>query len=159
VGSGKWEVGMCHNGIEISLFSMSNPWRGFTQQPWLELAKVAGVTLLAVIAVEWFLAGLWSLGIPAIRFVLGNLLAPPLGEFMPLLATFGLGALGLYFSERWRQPLALNRGSLWALVLCLAVALGIKGALPLPIFPLTQFSYPGLVMIILGVFFNGRRYC
>ncbi len=137
---------------------MSNPWRGFTQQPWLELAKVAGVTVLAVIAVEWLLANLWNLRIPAIRAVLGNLLAPPLGNFVPLLATFGLGALGLYFSERWRQPLALNRGSLWALVLCLVVVLGMKNALPLPILALTQLSYPGLIMIILGVFFTGRRY-
>jgi hypothetical protein len=137
---------------------MTNPWRGFTNQPWLELAKIAGVTLLAVIAIEWFIAGLISLQNTVINGFFMALLNPPLGFLVPFLAVFGIGVLGVYFSERWRQPLYLNSGTLWALVLCLVVALWLKSLLPLPIFQITQLSQPALIMILLGVFMKGRPY-
>jgi len=123
--------------------------------PWLVLFQVAIVTAIVAIALE-FLLGV-SVSIPAMQSVLTILLSPTLGLITVFAIAVGIGSLAVFVFERLNQPL-INTGSLWALVLCLAIVLlvvGIVGILPLG---LVGVSYPQVVGLVVGIFWKGQPY-
>lgn len=130
--------------------------RRFKQQPWLPLFQIAGSTALVILAVEvLFALGVTHSGVLARTVQV--LFAGPSGVILFLSAAVGAGVLGVYFCERYARSVYLNTGSLWAFVLCLVAAIGIKSLIPVPQF-LVPFSYETLIGMILGVFGRGRSY-
>lgn len=83
------------------------------------------------------------------------LFSPPLGLLVAFAITVGVGALAVNCLERLNRP-AITTSSLWALVLCLAIVLLLRGFLPLPgVIQLDQLQFIGLVV---GIFWKGRPY-
>jgi len=89
------------------------------------------------------------------------LFAPPLGEFMVIALSMGIGALAVYLMDRFYKEIAITNAVLWSLVLSLMVTLLVKSWLPLPTL-LVHITQSSLLGIILGVFLGGwshwRRY-
>ncbi|AFZ51937.1 hypothetical protein [Dactylococcopsis salina] len=135
---------------------MNDPLRRFKSQPWKPLSLIALTTVAIVSAIDYLLIFLLANSEP-FRSSISFLFSPPLGMLIPLAVAGGIGILGVYICDQFRSQVFLNAGSLWALVLCLVIALALTGLLPLPSF-LVQFSYPALLGIMVGVFWKGRRY-
>ncbi|MBD2580426.1 peptide chain release factor 1 [Oscillatoria sp. FACHB-1406] len=135
---------------------MSDPLRSFKQQPWLPLIKVAGLATLITLLVEGSLSLAATYSEVAAR-ALSLLLSNLLGTIILLLASVGVGALGVYCCEQFQNEVRLNQGSLWALTLCLIVGIGLKSLIPVaPV--LVQLDSTSLMGIVVGVFWKGRPY-
>jgi hypothetical protein len=135
---------------------MNDPVRRFKQQPWLSLFQVAGLTTLVTLLVE----GLVVLGLAyseVFKRMLEFLFSVPLGLILPLSMAILVGALGVYLCEFYFKQVYLNTSSLWALILCLIIGIGVKSLVPLPQL-LVPFSYPIVMGMVLGVFWKGRSY-
>jgi len=136
---------------------MNDPISRFKQQPWQQLFFVAFVTVLVVSAADLLFIGLLST-FPAMQQTLSTILSPRFQQLiLPLVVAVGMGSLAVYFCDFRRSKLFLNTRSLWALVLCLMILLGVKSVIPLPSF-LIHFSYPTFIGIMIGVFLKGRYY-
>jgi hypothetical protein len=135
---------------------MSKFWQRFQRIPWRELFTVAIASNLALIAWE-LLLGLSLMYSPPIRAFLEILLGSPLGVLLPVGSAIAIGALAVYIMEKWSQQYLLNRGNLWALVLCLLLILIVKQFIPVPL-ALVDLSQITLMGIIIGVFWKGRPY-
>ncbi|MEQ9548445.1 MAG: peptide chain release factor 1 [Coleofasciculus sp. G3-WIS-01] len=122
--------------------------------PWRSLLEVSGITVAIAIVLE-IIIGLGFTQSPAIRQMLQFLYTPPLGMIISLMAAVGFGVLAVYVLERFYPHVLINSSSLWALIPCLALVLGLKSLLPLPPF-LVSLSYANLVAVIVGVFWKGR---
>jgi hypothetical protein len=133
---------------------MGNPLDRLKLLPWRSLFSVALLTALVVTLLE--LAIGFSAQVPAIRSVLMILLIGPLGLFTTLAIAFGVGVLAVYILERMERTV-INSGSLWALVLCLAIVFLVRGLLPIPV-GLFQITYIPFVCMILGLFWKSRPY-
>ena len=134
---------------------MRNPLDRLKFLPWRSLAQVAALTTLIVVVLDVLL----SLGFSQssiLASLLMVLLRPPLGILTILFAAIGVGALAVYIFEQVNGP-AINTSSLWALTLCLAIALFLKQIFPLPAI-LTQIDQVQLVGVVVGVFWKGGRY-
>lgn len=135
---------------------MNDPLRRLKFLPWRSLFQVAAITAAIVI----FLDVLLILGythLLALKQSLSLLYSPPLGLLVTFAVAIGVGALAVYLLEKLCKLVTINSANLWALILCLAVVFVIKSLLPIPalLFSLDQL---GLIGIILGVFWKGRRY-
>ena len=138
------------------LFQMSDPMRRLKLLPWRSLLQISTLTTFIVFILELLLVwGFTQSNI--IRNTITMLYSPPLGIVMPIAIAVGIGALAVYLCERWLPQVLLNTSSLWALVLCLLLALGLKSLLPLPSL-LVNLSESALIGIIIGVFWKGRPY-
>lgn len=135
---------------------MNDPIRRLKSQPWKPLFGVAFATVIAVSVLDFLLIFLIS-NVAAIQDSIRLLLSPPLGILIPLAVAAGVGALGVSICDYYRSKIFLNAGSLWALVLCLIIALGVNALIPFPSF-LLRFSYPIFIGVIIGVFWRGRPY-
>jgi hypothetical protein len=135
---------------------MSKFWQSFQRIPWRELFTVAIASNLALIALE-LLLGLSLIYSPPIRASLQILFRPPLVVLLPVGIAIAMGALAVYLMEKWRQQYLLNRGNLWALVLCLLLTLTVKQFIQVPLV-LVDLSQISLMGIIIGVFWKGRPY-
>ncbi|PIG94759.1 peptide chain release factor 1 [Gloeocapsopsis sp. IPPAS B-1203] len=135
---------------------MRDPLRSLKFLPWRSLLQVSLLVAVIVIVLD-FLLTLGYIQSDVFQRLLMLVYAPPLGIIISLAIAVGLGALGVYLLERFYRLVSINTGSLWALVLCLAVILFLKSLLPLPavLFNLNQAS---LIGIIIGVFWKGRPY-
>lgn len=123
--------------------------------PWFVLFQVAIATAIAAIAVGWIIG--FSTTIPTLQPIFKLLLSPVLGMITLFAIAVGVGALAVFMFERL-HPSLITTGSLWALVLCLAIVLliaGFAGLLPLG---LIGISYPQLVGMVVGVFWKGQPY-
>lgn len=134
---------------------MSDPIRRLKFLPWRLLLQVSILTAFIVFILELMLLWGYTHSI-IIRNTIAMLYSPPLGILMPIAIAVGVGALAVYLCER-SQPQILNTSSLWALVLCLLLALGLKSLLPLSSL-LVGLSEITLIGIIVGVFWKGRSY-
>ncbi|MBF2025441.1 MAG: peptide chain release factor 1 [Oscillatoriales cyanobacterium C42_A2020_001] len=124
--------------------------------PWLVLFQVAIVTAIISIALAWTI-GLSAAALPALQPLFRLLLSPVLGMITEFAIAVGVGALAVFIFERLNRPL-ITTGSLWALVLCLAIVLliaGFTGILPVG---LIGVSYPQVVGMVVGVFWKGQPY-
>ncbi len=133
--------------------------------PWKELSLGAGLTLLCVLAIEGVLL-LAILYLQPLRALLDQVFS---NGAVTLLIQFGLnlgvGALAVYLVETVWPRLVLNAGSLWALFLCVLLALLLQRVLPLPALVqrldqllLGGFNQFSLVGVMLGAFWKGRSY-
>jgi hypothetical protein len=134
---------------------MYDPWRSFQRQPWLPLAKVASLTIVASFLLDYLF--FWGLNYPLIRSIFQFVNVPSIATLSIILVTVGFGYLAVYLCEIWQPQVYLNRASLWALVLCLIMALWLKSLLPVAQFWLS-LSFPSIVMITVGVFWRGRQF-
>lgn len=136
---------------------MADPLRHLKLLPWLPLLQLAALTTAIIVAIE-FLLLLGYVNISAFRQILELLLfAPPLGILINFAAAVGTGALAVLLLERLYRRVIVNTATLWALVLCLALGLGLKTLLPIPAF-LVSLGQMQLVGAIVGVFWKGRPY-
>jgi hypothetical protein len=134
---------------------MNNFMRRFKLLPWREMLLISALSNLTVVAVELLLY--WgATASPAIAKALSLMFSSILGVFIPLVTAVGMGALAVYFFERWEQQFLLNQASLWALVLCLLLGLLLKSLVLNPF--LISLSETALIGIAIGVFWKGRPY-
>lgn len=140
--------------LSLRFDPMSNPLARLKQLPWRSLFLVAILTAIVVTLLE--LAIGFSAQIPGVKPILTTLLFSPLGLLTSLAVAFGVGVLAAYILER-RERTTINTGSLWGLVLCLAIVFLIRGLLPIPV-GLFQISYISLVSMTVGLFWKGRPY-
>lgn len=124
--------------------------------PWRSLLEVSGITTAIAIALEMII-GLGANQSTAIREMIQFLYTPPLGMIITLMAAAGFGVLAVYILERFYPQVLINNSSLWALIPCLALTLGLKSLLPVPAF-LVSLSYTNLFAVLVGVFWKGRPY-
>ena len=78
-------------------------------------------------------------------------------QLVPMMAGFGLGALALYITARFFGEIPLRADTLWALNGCLIPLLYVKRFLPIQgllIYP----RFVTIVLMVLGVFFMGKRF-
>lgn len=122
--------------------------------PWRSLFSVSAIATLLIIIIEFTIGVAYSH--PAFQRTLNLLFSPPLGLLIPLAASVGLGAMAVYFIERFYPKLSINNGILWSLILCLIVLVFFKSL----VFPaiLIDADMIQLVGIVVGVFWKGRPY-
>jgi hypothetical protein len=135
---------------------MRDPWRGFTQQPWTFLLKIAGAATAIALAIDLLLIASLVAETP-LQFMIESLYREPINLFRPFVTAMGFGALGVTLCEGWPNPIRLDTARLWALILCLLGGLALKGSLPLPL-QFVELSQGGLIGIVMGVFWKGRPY-
>lgn len=130
-----------------------NPFGRLKQLPWLSLFLDALLTVLCVSIVEVLL--LVATSVPIVAQILTLLLSPPLGILTEIAIGLGVGALAVVLLERFFPRIRIDSGSLWALLLCLIVAIAVKTQLALRLVDLSQTVMIGMLV---GVFWYGRRY-
>lgn len=134
---------------------MNNFMRRFKLLPWREMLQISALVNFIVVGLELFLR--W--GLMQSR-IFGNVLMllfdSSLGILIPFAIAVGMGALAVYFFERWQQQFLLNQASLWALVLCLLLGLLLKSLVLSPL--LISLSETALIGMAIGVFWKGRSY-
>jgi len=137
---------------------MRDPLRRLKTLPWVTLIQTALLTvLLATLLDLALLFGLQNLA-QIWPQASGAILGGGLGALLlQLLVAGGVGALAVILLERVFRDVIPGVSTLWALVLCLAVALYIKTLLPVPMF-LVGFSYLQFVGMVFGLFSQGRGY-
>lgn len=135
---------------------MRNPFWRLKSLPWAILLQVA----LAAVAIATIADLLLAQGLALLLANVGSGLMPLMQLLfmaLPIVAGFGIGALGLTILERRFTQVYIDTGVLWALVPCIALVLLIKGLLPIPT-ALVAMSYPLLVGVLLGIFVVGKRH-
>ncbi len=135
---------------------MNNPLRRLKQIPWTALFWVSLLTLFWASVIDLLLR-LGLIYVDLIGRALTLLFTPPLGIVVGLAAAVGLGALALIFLEILYPQLMISTGVLWALLLCLFLAVVVRSLLPLPTILLNP-SYSTLVGAMLGIFLKGKPY-
>lgn len=137
---------------------MRNPLQRLKYLPWTQLSLTAFATALLAFVFETVL-GIGLKYSPLVQTVLTILFAPPLGLLTIFAIALGVGAVAVYWLERVYPQVVINTAVLWALVLCVIVAIFLKSLLPLPtainLITPSQFVIVG---ILVGVFWKGRRY-
>jgi hypothetical protein len=68
------------------------------------------------------------------------------------------GSLGVIFLERFERNSPIYSSTLWALVLCLLISLGLFQHLGLEGLSLVEIHYIHAIGIVVGVFWRGQRY-
>ena len=131
-----------------------NPLERLKQLPWLSLFLDALLTVLCVSILEIVLL-LVATSVPIVTQIVTVLLSPPLGILTEIAIGLGVGALAVVLLERFFPRIRIDSGSLWALLLCLILAIAVKTQLALQLVNLSQTVMMGMLV---GVFWYGRRY-
>jgi hypothetical protein len=125
--------------------------------PWQSLFQAAVLTILLL---ELPIDGLLQLAIryhdqsPILTNLVGILTLPIVSLVLSLGLPVALGAFAVYVLERIDR-FSMNTGSLWGLVLCVALVLALEQWL---LFGAPGFTMTELVLIAVGVFWKGRPY-
>lgn len=135
---------------------MGDPIERLKRLPWVVLFQAALITVLIVMVLEFLVLQTAQLS-SAFAELVASLLGGSLG-IISLLAIFaGIGAMGVVVLEHLYRP-GITLGSLWGLVLTLALTFLLKTHLPLP-FNLLGFNNEfELFGIVIGVFLKGKSY-
>ncbi|MBD2459472.1 peptide chain release factor 1 [Oscillatoria sp. FACHB-1407] len=139
---------------------MANPLQRLKLLPWSDLMQVAGLTLLLTTLVDSVLKYLDATN-PLLRDIFDLLLEPPLEIITLISVSAGVGALAFLMLERFFQRVIINTGTLWALVLCLIIAIAIKGLIEFvngPFGLLLTADQASLIGLVLGVFLISWKY-
>ncbi len=134
---------------------MSRFFRPLKYIPWLVLGQIAALAVLILIVFEglvWVLVN----QVPLVRNLLNVILVSPANPLFFLAIAFVVGAISVLLLERLRRDVMITGGNLWALVLCLLLLLALRSLLPIQ--PLVGENETTLIGVILGVFWQGRRY-
>jgi hypothetical protein len=135
---------------------MSNPLHQLKYLPWLPLALTGFATALMVFIVEVILV-VSAQYVPGVANVLQILFSPALVMIVWFAIAFGIGILAVYWLEKVYSRLVITAGVLWALVLCVILAILVKSLLPLTV-NLVGVDQVLMAGILVGVFWKGRRY-
>ncbi|WP_416667149.1 peptide chain release factor 1 [Egbenema bharatensis] len=135
---------------------MSNPLRQLKYLPWLSLALTGFATALMVFIGEVILL-VSAQYVPGVANVLQILFSPVLVMVVWFAIAFGIGTLAVYWLEKVYPRLVITAGVLWALVLCVILAILVKSLLPLTV-NLVGVDQILMAGILVGVFWKGRRY-
>jgi hypothetical protein len=135
---------------------MFDPLRRLKYLPWIALLQVGLITILIAIAIDGLL--ILAIRIPVIFTLLARFLNSPLALLLELATAAGLGTLAVTILERWFRQVILNTATLWALVPCVALWLGLRPWLPLPVILTPELGVTSLTCITLGIFWKGKSY-
>lgn len=135
---------------------MSNPLQRLKYLPWLPLGLTGLATAIITYVFEYVLLLSYQY-VPPIQTVLNLLFAPPLSIIMGFVIALGIGAVAVFWFEAVYPRIVINAGILWALILCVLLALTLKSFLPLPV-NLFGFNQMLLIGVVVGVFLKGKRY-
>ncbi|MBW4470476.1 MAG: hypothetical protein KME45_08720 [Stenomitos rutilans HA7619-LM2] len=125
--------------------------------PWRSLFQAA---FFAVLLLMLPIDGLLQLAVrnrdqsPILESLVGLLSSPLVSLVLRLGIPVALGAFAVYVLERVDR-FSISIGSLWALVLCVALVLALEQWL---LFGAPGFTMTELVLISVGVFWKGRPY-
>ncbi|HEY9616896.1 MAG TPA: peptide chain release factor 1 [Microcoleaceae cyanobacterium] len=135
---------------------MGDPIERLKRLPWKVLFQAALITVLIVMLLEFIVlqAARFS---PTTAVLISSLLGGSLGIVIILAIFAGIGALGVLVLE-YLYRAGINLGSLWGLVLTLALTLLLKNYLPLPVNLLGLNNEFELFGLIIGVFLKGQAY-
>lgn len=136
---------------------MGNPFEQLKYLPWLILLQCALLTVLIATGLDIGLMLLFSQLAQVLPDSGGLAGGAFTGMLLLLLTAGGIGALAVVLMEQVFAKVFLNRGTLWALVACLALILWLKGLLPIPT-TFVGLSQLQLMGIVLGLFSKGRSY-
>ncbi|MGI0489055.1 hypothetical protein ACN4EK_26900 [Pantanalinema rosaneae CENA516] len=135
---------------------MGDPIERLKRLPWKVLFQAALITALIVMLVEFVVIQAAQFS-PTVAQLVSTLLGGSIG-LITLIAIFaGIGALGVLILEYLYRP-GINLGSLWGLVLTLALTLLLKTYLPLPWHLIGLSDQFQLFGIVVGVFLKGKPY-
>lgn len=135
---------------------MNNPWHRLKWLPWRSLTLVSVLTIALAAVLDFLLIqGLTQSAI--VRSALVFLLSPPWSLLAIAATGVGIGALAVLLFERLSRQVLIDTSTLWALILCLILGLGLKSLFPLARI-LTGLNYTQVIGILVGVFWKGRRY-
>ncbi|MBD2102976.1 peptide chain release factor 1 [Leptolyngbya sp. FACHB-261] len=133
-------------------------WQRLRYLPWKELGLCSALTLLCVLVLEGALRLAFQT-FPLVRWLLIQAFSAPIVAMcLGFAAYLGLGALAVYLLERVWPQLVLSTGSLWALILCLLVALLLRAFIPVPAFLIGGVDQISMAAVVVGVFWKGRPY-
>jgi hypothetical protein len=135
---------------------MFDPLRRLKFLPWINLLQVGLLTTLVVTGMEWLLERLSRLFL-TLQQLLILLLSPPPGILVQLAITIGIGALAVILLERRFPQIRITVAVLWALVPCLVLWLFLRLLIPIPLL-VVRLDTPGVVALILGIFWRGKTY-
>jgi hypothetical protein len=137
---------------------MRNPLWRLKTLPWLPLVQNALLTVLLATGLDVALQTLLVLSFQALPGGTGAALQGGVVQLLlQFMAAGGIGVLAVILMERVFRNVMMDTAVLWALVVCLALALYVKSLLPIPTF-LVGFSYIQFVGLILGLFSRGRSH-
>lgn len=135
---------------------MNNPWHRLRWLPWRSLILVSVLTIALAAVLDFLLIqGLTQSAI--VRSALVFLLSPPWSLLAIAATGVGIGALAVLLFERLPKQVLIDTSTLWALILCLILGLGLKSLFPLARI-LTGLNYTQVIGILVGVFWKGRHY-
>ena len=130
---------------------MRSPLERLKRLPWMTLFLDALLTALIAAALEFAIVFTAQSSASATAVIM-RLLTPPLGLITTIAIGFGVGALAVYLLEKAFPQVRIDAGVLWALVLCLIIAIFIKSqVLPLPLVSSDQW-----IWMLIGIFTKGR---
>lgn len=135
---------------------MFDPLRRLKYLPWIALLQVGLITMLIAIAIDGLL--ILAIRIPVFFTLLARLLNSPFDLLVALAISVGLGALAVTILERWFRQVIINTGTLWALVPCVALWLGLRSLLPIPSVLTPTLDITSLTCLTLGIFWKGKSY-
>lgn len=103
--------------------------------------------------------GLTLLLPPASRIQIGSMFSSPLGLLYAAAVDAVIGILGVVVLEKLMGPRpSIYVSTLWALILCLLMALVVKSLIPIPGIFLSQLHQISIVGLLVGVFGKSQRY-
>ncbi|GAB4366472.1 MAG: hypothetical protein Kow00121_03890 [Elainellaceae cyanobacterium] len=135
---------------------MRNPFQRLKYLPWLPLSLTGLATAVITYVFEYVLLLSYQY-LPPAQAVLNLLFAPPLSLLIGFAVALGIGAVAVFWFEAVYPQISINTGVLWALVLCVLLAIALKSFLPLPV-NLFTFNQLLLIGVVVGVFVKGKRY-
>lgn len=135
---------------------MGDPIERLKRLPWKVLFQAALITVLIVMILEFLVLQIAQLS-PAFAELVSALLGGSLGIITLLAISAAVGALGVLVLEYLYRS-GITVGSLWGLVLTLALTLLLKTYLPLPWNLIGLNNEFQLFGIVVGVFLKGKPY-
>lgn len=134
----------------------TQPVNSFKLLPWQTLIRTSVITLGLVMGVDY---GLTRFLPSASQTAIEVMFASPLGGLYSAVVDGGIGILGVVVLEKlMKSRPVINVSTLWALILCLLLALVLRSWISLPGVFLSQLHQISLVGVLLGVFGKGQRY-
>jgi hypothetical protein len=127
------------------------------QLPWQSLFLAAFLSVIIVKALDFIATkGLSILNLH--KAILSLLTTIPGGILIFGCGGLAIGGLGVLCLERFGKVRFINANILWALILCLLIALWLLSKFDLEETGFAQFSEAHLMGIVIGVFWKGQNY-
>lgn len=128
----------------------------FKSLPWQVLINAALITLGLTTGLDYGLTLILPL---ASQAQILSMFGPPLGLLFSTAVDMVIGIVGVMVLEKLMSPRpSIYLSTLWALILCLLLALVLRSFIPIPGILLSQLHQISIVGILMGVFGKGQRY-